>query len=278
VRVCGWLCAYGRIATGKRVDRNSVSLLSVLGVLVVLAAVSTLCAPPRPSTPRVCAEPHGSENTHEHGSENTTTTLYRRLGLPPALRTPSFGVSGEPTIHRYQPASSLRGHEDSLVLEIGSCMRCAGFANKMSLPARLEQHHVAAPALCGGPARTSTSGSAGSWDSLRISSSAGSGSRTTSNRLPRLPRTDRSGELTQQTPAAELQDTVHPAARAPAGPDAHPDCHPGDHLRALPAASGGVVVPEVLMPFMGGVDFIGRKRQSFPMCGGRGGVTRQDSL
>jgi hypothetical protein len=139
----------GRIATGKRVDRNSMPLLSVLGVLVVLAAVSNLCAPPRPSTPRVRAEPHGSENTHEHGSENTTTTLYRGLGLPPALRTPSFGVSGGPTVHRYQPASSLRGHEDSLVLEIGSCMRCAGFANKMSLPARLEQHHVAAPALVG---------------------------------------------------------------------------------------------------------------------------------
>ncbi|KAI5848969.1 hypothetical protein BZA05DRAFT_403308 [Tricharina praecox] len=28
----------------------------------------------------------------------------------------------------------------------------------------------------------------------------------------------------------------------------------------------GVVVPEVLRPFMGGIDFIGRKKESFPMC------------
>jgi len=65
-------------------------------------------------------------------SKTPTTTLYRGLGLPPALRTPSFGVPGGPAVHRYQPASSLHAPEDLLVLEIGSRLLRAGFANEAS--------------------------------------------------------------------------------------------------------------------------------------------------
>jgi hypothetical protein len=65
-------------------------------------------------------------------SKTPTTTLYRGLGLPPALRTPSFGVPGGPTVSRYPPASSLHAPEDLLVLEIGSRLLRAGFANEAS--------------------------------------------------------------------------------------------------------------------------------------------------
>jgi hypothetical protein len=54
------------------------------------------------------------------------STTYR--GLPPALRTPSFGVPASP--HRYAAGSSLHAHEDPLILEIGSRILRAGFTNE----------------------------------------------------------------------------------------------------------------------------------------------------
>jgi hypothetical protein len=56
-----------------------------------------------------------------------TPTTYR--GLPPSLRTPSFGSPASP--HRYSPGSSLHGqHEDPLIFEIGSRLLRAGFTNE----------------------------------------------------------------------------------------------------------------------------------------------------
>ncbi|CCX32926.1 hypothetical protein FPQ18DRAFT_383745 [Pyronema domesticum] len=55
-----------------------------------------------------------------------TPTTYR--GLPPSLRTPSFGLPTSP--HRYTPSSSLHNHEEPLIFEIGSRILRAGFTNE----------------------------------------------------------------------------------------------------------------------------------------------------
>ena len=61
--------------------------------------------------------------------DSKTTTTYR--GLPPSLRTPSFGAPASPH-QRYTPGGSLHGNEELLILEIGSRLLRAGFANEPS--------------------------------------------------------------------------------------------------------------------------------------------------
>lgn len=71
-----------------------------------------------------------------------TPTTYR--GLPPSLRTPSFGLPGAGAPHRYAPAVGAGGvaggNDEPLVLELGARELRMGVANEPAPRCRLGWH------------------------------------------------------------------------------------------------------------------------------------------
>lgn len=65
-------------------------------------------------------------------------TTYR--GLPPSLRTPSFGLPGAGAPHRYAPVAGAGGSDEPLVLELGARELRMGLANEPVPRCRLGWH------------------------------------------------------------------------------------------------------------------------------------------